>query len=63
MPTKKSNLELKKEIEMEFDVLFTYESIVVCRCGEMKSFSAKYGSYELILMCNKCGNEFTGYSG
>lgn len=55
--------DLKKEIEKEFNVLFAHKSMVVCRCGKMKSFSAKYGAYVLILICNECGNEFTAYSG
>jgi hypothetical protein len=36
---------------------------IICKCGEEESFSARIGSYELLLKCNKCGNEFSAYSG
>lgn len=56
-------LKLKPKIEKKFNVKFIEELDIVCRCGETKQFIARYGDYSLILQCNRCKNEFTGYSG
>jgi len=56
--------EVKNKIIEKFNVKFAKEdSDVICRCGETKCFSAFYGSYEIMLRCNSCGNEFSAYSG
>ena len=59
-----SDKEIKNKIEEKFKVKFSNKNIdIVCRCGESKSFSSFYGSYEILLRCNNCGNEFSAYSG
>ena len=56
--------EIKQKIIKKFNVKFPGEgSDIICRCGEHKNFSAFYGSYEIILRCNSCGNKFSAYSG
>lgn len=54
----------KNMVEKHFNVKFApKEAPIVCKCGESEHFSASYGNYKLNLKCNKCGNEFTAYSG
>lgn len=56
--------QIKTDVSEKFNVKFIdRDEDIVCRCGQSKSFSAYYGVYELILICNKCDNEFTAYSG
>jgi len=56
--------EIKQNIINKFNIKFAEEgSNIICRCGEDKNFSAYYGSYEIILKCNKCNNKFSAYSG
>jgi len=56
--------EMKSKIIEKFNVKFAESnSDIVCRCGETKCFSGFYGSYEILLRCNSCGNEFSAYSG
>jgi len=55
---------IKNGIEEHFKVKFSDKSVeVVCRCGKSNMFSSYYGSYEIILKCNNCDNEFSAYSG
>lgn len=59
-----SDVEIKNKIEEKFGVKFSNDNVdIVCRCGESKSFSSFYGSYEILLRCNNCGNKFSAYSG
>ena len=57
--------KIKEKIEKKFNVKFIVKdnSNIVCKCGEFNSFSAMYGSYELLLKCNVCNNTFSAYSG
>lgn len=58
------DIEIRSKIEKTFNVKFANEgAYIVCKCGESKNFSSFYGSYEIILKCNKCENQFTAYSG
>ena len=56
--------EMMRQTEEKFKIAFAApDDRIVCRCGEKYSFSAFYGSYELILKCEKCLNQFSAYSG
>lgn len=60
----KGTADIMTDISNKFLVLFnTDNSYIVCKCGETDRFSAYKGSYELRLKCNRCGNDFSAYSG
>lgn len=53
--------EYLKEIELPYPVA-TAGDYILCRCLS-SNFSFYYGNYELNVVCNNCGNEWSAYSG
>lgn len=60
-PTNTSLVKYLKEIELPRP-LAAKDDCVLCACL-CSNFSFYYGDYELIVVCNNCGNEWSAYSG